>query len=122
VRGEEYDEEYRPFNRRTMYSVPAVERTDAEGDPDLPRYGKSRATTQLCKADGQVTHDRQPPSRLLSGLTTPSTLLDRVSQAQHRQHHCHTMHHLNTTGRSQHQLSPSPLSFPPYSANAILKI
>lgn len=43
MRGEEYDaEEYRPFNRRTMYSAPAVERTgDAEGDPDLPKYGLS---------------------------------------------------------------------------------
>lgn len=42
MRGEEYDsEEYRPFNRGNMYRVPAVERTDAEGDPDLPRYGKS---------------------------------------------------------------------------------
>ena len=39
VRGEE-QEEYSPFSRRNMYSVPAVERTDAEGDPDLPRYGE----------------------------------------------------------------------------------
>jgi hypothetical protein len=41
MRGEEYDEHYSPFSRRNMYSAPAVERTDAEGDPDLPRYGES---------------------------------------------------------------------------------
>jgi len=39
MRGEE-QEEYSPFSRRNMYTAPGVERTDAEGDPDLPRYGE----------------------------------------------------------------------------------
>jgi hypothetical protein len=39
MRGEEH-EEYSPFSRRNMYTAPGVERTDAEGDPDLPRYGE----------------------------------------------------------------------------------
>jgi hypothetical protein len=41
LRGEEYDEASSPFSRRNMHYVPAVERTDAEGDPDLPKYGMS---------------------------------------------------------------------------------
>jgi hypothetical protein len=43
ARGDEYGaEEHRPLNRRSMNWVAPVERTgDAEGDPDLPRYGMS---------------------------------------------------------------------------------
>jgi hypothetical protein len=48
MRGEEYNaDEYRPFNRSNMYTVPAVERTDVEGDPDLPRYGTFHLSNHL---------------------------------------------------------------------------
>jgi len=50
MRGEE-QEEYSPFSRRNMYTAPGVERTDAEGDPDLPRYGEFTFSLLRSKID-----------------------------------------------------------------------